>query len=83
MAGFRTTRPWALVSSRVEYAHFTDEQVIDHLVGAIALVAELDPPEDLRVAVFDHACRMLSSKQVAITAPAPVGIDLSQLRGNG
>jgi hypothetical protein len=51
---------------QTEYQHNKPEQVRDYIQDALTLVAELDPPEDLRVAVFAKAADLYSSKQVLL-----------------
>jgi hypothetical protein len=55
--------------NRQEYPHNTPEQVRAYLASALALVAELDVPDDLRVAAFSKAAELLSSKQVVLVQP--------------
>jgi hypothetical protein len=63
---------------RQEIPNNTDEQVRDYLHVALALVAELDPPQDLRPAVFEAAFAAVSGKQIVMSQPQPV--DLRGLR---
>lgn len=42
----------------------TREEVVGILDDALAVVRELEPPEDLRPAVFTQAATMLGNKQV-------------------
>lgn len=42
----------------------TPEQVREYLSGALEVVDELGPPDDLRVATFQTAANLLSAKQV-------------------
>jgi len=49
-----------------EYPHNEPAQVRAYIEDALDLVAELDPPEDLRVAAFTKACDLLASKQVIL-----------------
>jgi hypothetical protein len=51
---------------RVEYPHNTLEQVKGYLDDAVTIVAELDPPDDLRTAMFTEAARLLSAKHVTM-----------------
>lgn len=64
-----------------ERQNHTPEQVRAHLEGALALVDELRPSSDLRVAVFEKACDLLSGKQIYAMPGQPV--DLSAIIGNG
>ena len=56
---------------RHEMFHYTSEQVRDHLADALALVDELQPPNDLRALAFDKAVNLLSTKQTVIEQVAP------------
>jgi hypothetical protein len=47
-----------------EYQHNTPEQVRDYLREALAIVDELDPPDELRAALFVQAVGLLSAKQI-------------------
>lgn len=49
-----------------ETHHNTADQVRGYLAGALALVEELNPPEDLRVAVFTKAADLATAKQIFI-----------------
>lgn len=42
----------------------TDAQVEEYITSALNLVAVLDPPTDLRVAVFQTAANLYSAKQL-------------------
>lgn len=63
---------------RQDVKHHTPAEVRDILRDALAIVDELEPADDLRVATFDQAARMLSGKEVVLVQPQP--IDLSGLR---
>ena len=60
---------------RFEQPHNSPEQVREYLAGALALVDELDPPDDLRVAAFTKACDLISAKQIVYEQPASVAFD--------
>lgn len=60
---------------RVEHPHNTPEQIVDYLRSALELVAELNPPDDLRVAAFTKAADLFSSKHVTMEQVVP-GIGL-------
>lgn len=60
--------------STTEYHHNSPEQVRGYLEAALREVVELDPPEDLRVAVFTKSLDLLSAKQLVIERLAPSGI---------
>jgi hypothetical protein len=47
-----------------EYPHNTPEQVRDYLLEALTIVAEIDPPDDLRGLAFSKAVDLVSAKQV-------------------
>lgn len=59
--------------SRTEHHHNTPEQVRDYLRQALAIVDELDVPDDLRGLAFNRAVELVSGKQVVLQqlAPAP------------
>lgn len=38
----------------------------EYIAKALALVAELDVPDDLRSVVFDKACNLFSTKQITM-----------------
>jgi hypothetical protein len=54
-----------------EYSHNTPEQIRVYLTDALALVAELDPPEDLRVICFEKAVDLHAAKQIIFE---PIGV---------
>ena len=58
---------------RTEEQFQTRGQARDYLRTALELVAELDPPEDLRAAVFAKAADLVSAKQVFFEQVAPLG----------
>lgn len=60
-----------------EIYHNTDEQARDYLSRALALVEELDPPEDLRVPFFVKAVDLTAAK--TIMQPQPQSLALPQL----
>jgi hypothetical protein len=51
---------------KIELDHNTPEQVREYLADALAVTEELDPPEDLRVALFAKAVDLFSAKSVTI-----------------
>jgi hypothetical protein len=60
----------------------TRDEVAEDLEAALELVVELDPPDDLRVAVFTEAARLLSHRTLVQEAPAPsVALTAEQMRG--
>ena len=56
---------------RHEMFHYTREQVRGHLADALALVAELDPPDALRALAFDKAVNLLATKQIVVEQVQP------------
>lgn len=66
---------------RQDILHNSDAEVEEITTKALNLVHDLDPPKDLRAAVFTQACQMYASKQILLTEPRP--LDLADLRGNG
>lgn len=50
---------------RYEDPHNTPEQIREYLADALAIVAELDPPSDLRVATFAKAADLRSASETA------------------
>jgi hypothetical protein len=61
---------------RHEMPNNTPEQVRAYLGGALELVDELGPPDDLRRECFAKAVDLLSVKQILLEQPAPIGIPL-------
>lgn len=51
---------------RTDVQTFTLEQVRELLRDSLALVAELEPPAGLEVAVFTEAARLLAQRQVLL-----------------
>jgi hypothetical protein len=51
---------------QTEYPHNKPAQVREYIVAALALVDDLDPPDDLRGPVFAKAADLYSSKQVVL-----------------
>lgn len=70
---------------RVDEAHFhTPDEVREIVQNALTLTGELDPPEDLRAAVFAQACSLLGQKQVIFEQPTPSMMPtMPILRGRG
>lgn len=52
-----------------EHQHNTPGQVQEYVSAALALVETLDPPDDLRVAVFTKAAELYAGKQVFVEPP--------------
>ena len=63
---------------RHEHPDNTPEQVRDYLRAALELVAELEPPDDLRVATFTKAADLFASKHVTLEQLAPAGLVLGK-----
>lgn len=59
----------------------TPEQVREYVAEALAIVDELDVPDDLREAAFTAAVNLSASKQVLAEQAGFAGLDLGQLRG--
>jgi hypothetical protein len=51
---------------RVETHHNTPEQAREYLREALAIVAELDPPADMRAACFVKAVELVASKSITV-----------------
>lgn len=62
-----------------EHPHNSDEQVRDYLQAALALVDDLEPPDDLRGLCFAKAVDLLSSKQI-FYEQQPSALALPQLQ---
>jgi len=60
-----------MITGRKEIVFNTPEQVAGYLTEALNLIAELDPPTDLREVAFSKACDMISGKQVIVEQAAP------------
>lgn len=57
---------------RQEIPNNTPEQVREYLREALAVVTELEPPEDLREAVFTQAAQMVAGKQILMQQQAGI-----------
>lgn len=57
-----------------EVQHNTDLQVVEYLEKALEVVADLDPPEDLRVVVFEKAADWFAAKSVTLEQVGVAGI---------
>lgn len=64
---------------RHELLNNTPEQVRAYLGGALELVDELGPPDDLRRECFAKAVDLLGAKQILMEQPAPVAIPLPNM----
>lgn len=49
---------------KTERYHNSAEQAREYIAGAVAIVDELEVPDDLRVAAFGNAVALLSAKQI-------------------
>lgn len=67
---------------RSELMHNSPEQVREYLAGALAVVAELEVPDDLRAVAFDKAVNLLASKQITVEPIVPMGNGLGLLPGH-
>jgi hypothetical protein len=62
-----------------EHPHNSDEQVREYLQAALALIADLDPPDDLRGVAFAKAVDLFSAKQI-VFEQQPSALALPQLQ---
>jgi hypothetical protein len=62
---------------RQEQPNNTPEQVREYLRDALAVLDEIDPPAELREAVFTQAVSLISGKQIVFMQPQ--ALDLSAL----
>jgi hypothetical protein len=68
---------------RAEIPNNTPEQVREYVQQALALVDDLEPPKDLREAVFTAACGLFGSKQILMQQPQPVTLpDLGRINSD-
>lgn len=65
-----------------EEHHNEPEQVEAYLRGGLALLAELEPPADLREAVFTKAVDLLSAKSLQVAPPAALAVPASAMGPN-
>lgn len=65
----------------VERPNNTPEQVREYLHAALELVAELEPPDDLRVALFTKAVELTAGKTMS-AQPLAAGADGVRLLGH-
>lgn len=63
-----------------EIVHNTDEQVREYVAKALALLDELEVPDELRPTVFERACNLYASKQVTLEVIQPHALDLGAIR---
>lgn len=57
---------------RSEQHHNTPDQVEEYLRAALAVTDEIDPPADLRPAMFTAAVNLISGKQLILEQDPPV-----------
>lgn len=57
---------------RQEVANYTEGQISDNLTFSLNMVEILDPPTDLREAVFEAASQMHRAKQVIMSEGPPI-----------
>lgn len=67
---------------RQEVANNTPEQVQEYLQAALLLTEALDPPADLRAAVFTQAASLLSGKQIMMLQPQPIQLPAMAVPGS-
>lgn len=60
--------------------HHSNEQVAEILAAALADLERLDPPEDLRAAVFTEACRLRGAAAVALLEAPRQAISVPGMR---
>jgi len=65
---------------RTEHQHNTPEQVKQYLEQALAIVAELELADDLRVPAFEKAVDLCAGKQITFEQVVPGGVDLAHVR---
>lgn len=71
-----------MIGGRVhERHHNTGEQIRDYLREALAVVDELDVPDDLRAVAFSKACDLAAAKAVAVEQVVPHGGAMAIPRG--
>jgi hypothetical protein len=68
---------------RREAYHNTPEQIREYVRDALAVVDELQPPDDLREAVFTAAVNLRAAKQLTLTGDDVAGAGLATLLGPG
>lgn len=65
---------------RVEHQHNTPDQVKQYLEQALAIVAELELADDLRVPAFTKAVDLVAGKQIVFEQAQLGNLDLNALR---
>lgn len=71
-----------MILQKREIQNYTADEVRAHVTDALNLTTELDPPSDLRAAVFNQAVGLLSGKQIIVEQmqQSPNGLQLGGLR---
>jgi hypothetical protein len=59
---------------RQEIPNNTPDQVFAYVNAALALVDQIEPPDDLRAPVFEKACDLFAGKQVLMVQPQSVDL---------
>ena len=57
---------------KVEFHHNTPEQVVGFLRAGLDMVEDLDPPSDLREAVFTQAVQMIQARAIQFEQVGPM-----------
>jgi hypothetical protein len=68
---------------RQELPNNTLEQVKQYVQDALMLTDTLEPPDDLRAAVFTAAVNLISGKQIVMQQPQPVDLRGLGLKAGG
>jgi hypothetical protein len=68
---------------RQEIPNNTLEQVKLYVQDALTLTDTLEPPDDLRAAVFTAAVNLISGKQIVMQQPQPVDLRGLGLKAGG
>ena len=69
------------MSARNELAHYTREQTVELLRDGLAIIDELQIPEELRPIAYRKAVELLAAKTITTTQASPVPLDLGALTG--
>lgn len=65
---------------RIEHQHNTREQAKAYLETALAIVAELEVTDDLRVPCFEKAVDLVAGKQIMFEQAQPLPFDLNKIK---
>jgi hypothetical protein len=68
---------------RQELPNNTIEQVKQYVQDALTLTDTLEPPDDLRAAVFTAAVNLISGKQIVMAQPQPMDLRGLGLKAGG